>query len=66
MSFHRITSLFIVVSFLMSSCGTTNKIEALKPLPSDDSPMVYKSNTSFVSMPLEISLKEIEKQVNKK
>jgi len=50
----------------MSSCGTTNKIEALKPLPSDDSPMVYKSNTSFVSMPLEISLKEIEKQVNKK
>lgn len=66
MSFHRITSLFIVVSFLMSSCGTTNKIEALKPLPSDDSPMVYKSATSFVSMPLEISLKEIEKQVNKK
>jgi len=66
MSFHRITSLFIVVSFLMSSCGTTNKIEALKPLSSDDSPMVYKSNTSFVSMPLEISLKEIEKQVNKK
>lgn len=66
MSFHRITSLFIVVSFLISSCGTTNKIEALKPLPSDDSPMVYKSNTSFVSMPLEISLKEIEKQVNKK
>ena len=66
MSFHRITSLFIVVSFLMSSCGTTNKIEALKPLPSDDSPMVYKSNTSFVSMPLEISIKEIEKQLNKK
>jgi len=66
MSFHRIASLFIVVSFLMSSCGTTNKIEALKPLPSDDSPMVYKSNTSFVSMPLEISIKEIEKQLNKK
>ena len=66
MSFHRIASLFIVVSFLMSSCGTTNKIEALKPLPSDDSPMVYKSSTSFVSMPLEISLKEIEKQMNKK
>lgn len=56
----------VMVVLLIVSCATTNKIEALKPLPSDDSPMVYKSSTSFVSMPLEISLKEIEKQLNKK
>jgi hypothetical protein len=56
----------MIVLLLLSSCGTTNKIEALKPMPSDDSPMVYKTSTSFVSMPLEISIKEIEKQLNKK
>lgn len=66
MSFFRLFPFLIVIVLLVSSCGTTNKIEALKPLPSDDSPMVYKSSTSFVSMPLEISLKEIEKQLNKK
>jgi Domain of unknown function (DUF4403) len=52
-------------SFLMNSCSTTQKIEALKPLPSNDAPMVYKTKTSFVNMPLEISLKEIENQLNK-
>jgi hypothetical protein len=59
-------SLFIVlVSLLFNSCSTTQKIEALKPLPSDDTPMVFNTKTSFVNMPLEISLKEIENQLNK-
>ena len=66
MSTIRLFFYLFVFVFLASSCATSNKIEALKPLPSDDSPMVYKSNTSFVSMPLEISIKEIEKQLNKK
>lgn len=50
---------------LFFSCSSTQKIEALKPLPTDNSPMVYKTTTSIVSMPLEISLKEIENQTNK-
>jgi hypothetical protein len=50
---------------VFNSCSTAQKIETLKPLPSDDSPMVYKTSTSFISMPLEISLKEIEHQLNK-
>jgi hypothetical protein len=50
---------------VLNSCSTTQKIEALKPLPSNDSPVVYKTSTSFVSMPLEITLKEIEHQLNK-
>lgn len=58
--------LFVICfSFLLNSCSTTQKIEALKPLPSNDAPMVYKTKTSFVNMPLEISLKEIENQLNK-
>ncbi len=52
-------------SLLLNSCSTTQKIEALKPVPSNDAPMVFKTKTSFVNMPLEISLKEIESQLNK-
>lgn len=56
--------IFLCSKFLVS-CATTSKIEALKPLPSDNVPLVYKNKTSFISMPVEISVKEIEKQVNK-
>ena len=66
MSFLKKIFCYIIFALIVASCSTTNKIDAFKPLPSDDSPMVYKSTTSFVSMPLEISLKEIEKQLNKK
>lgn len=50
---------------LLFGCSTTNKIATLKPEPSENVPMVYKTTTSFVSMPMEISLKEIENQLNK-
>ncbi|MCZ8090060.1 DUF4403 family protein [Flavobacterium sp.] len=55
----------ILALVVLNGCSTAQKIETLKPLPSDDSPMVYKTSTSFISMPLEISLKEIEHQLNK-
>lgn len=60
----KIVSIVGVV-LLLNSCSTTKKIEALKPIPTDDAPMVVNSKTSFVNMPLEISLKEIENQLNK-
>jgi len=50
---------------LFVSCGTTNKIEALKPAPSNNAAVVYKNKISFIAMPVEISLKEIESQLNK-
>ena len=50
---------------LLVACGTTNKIEALKPDPSNNAPVVFKNKISFVAMPVEISLKEIESQLNK-
>lgn len=62
--FIGLLALLFVIS-LFSSCATTKKIEALKPLPSDDSPMVYKNKTSFIAMPVEISVNEIQKQLNK-
>lgn len=65
MSTLRVTFSILLLSLFLNSCSTTQKIEALKPLPSDDTPMVFNNKTSFVSMPLEISLKEIENQLNK-
>lgn len=50
---------------LTSSCSTSKKIEALKPIPSDSIAMVYKNKTSFIALPVEITLKDIEKQLNK-
>ncbi len=47
------------------SCSSTNKIATVKPEPSQNTPMAYKTTTSFVSMPMEVSLKEIENQLNK-
>ncbi|MGC4040081.1 MAG: DUF4403 family protein [Flavobacterium sp.] len=65
MSTIRVAGSILLLSIFLNSCSTTQKIEALKPLPSDDAPMVYNTKTSFVNMPLEISLKEIENQLNK-
>ncbi len=55
----------IILILIVSSCSSTNKIAALKPEPSQNAVMAYNTTTSFVSMPLEISLKEIENQLNK-
>jgi hypothetical protein len=55
--------LFIIILF--ASCATSQKVEAIRPLESDDSPMVYKNKTSFIAMPVEISVSEIENQLNK-
>lgn len=46
-------------------CSSTNKITTSKPEPSDNVTSAYKTTTSFVSMPMEISLSEIENQLNK-
>jgi hypothetical protein len=59
-----LSALFFIIS-LFFSCATTKKIESLKPLPSEDSPMVYKNKTSFIALPVEISVSEIENQLNK-
>ncbi|MBP6073703.1 MAG: DUF4403 family protein [Flavobacterium sp.] len=57
-------SLFYAFQILVS-CGTTKKIEALKPSPSNDTPIVFKNKTSFVTLPISISIAEIEHQLNK-
>ena len=57
------TLLFVLLFTI--SCSTTNKIEALKPTPSTTNSVVFKNKVSFISMPIEITLKELEQQLNK-
>ena len=59
----KITLLLVLI--LISSCGTTSKITALKPEPDDASPLVYENTPSFISIPIAIKLKDIENQTNK-
>ena len=65
MSKIKIISTLLFTSLLFIGCSTTQKIEALKPPPSDDTPMVFNTKASYVNMPLEITLAEIENQLNK-
>lgn len=53
------------ICFLLFSCGTTNKIEALKPLPTSENKVIVKNKTSFVALPVTISITEIQHQLNK-
>ena len=59
--------LIICVLFIafFSNCSTSNKIVALRPEPSKNTTMAYQMTTSIVNMPMEITLKEIENQLNK-
>lgn len=55
----------VILLFSLIGCSSTSKITTLKPEPSTNVAMAYKTTTSFVSMPMEITLKEIENQLNK-
>lgn len=65
----KFSFIFRIVCFLFilaaTSCSTQSKIISLKPEPNTASSVVYKTTTSIVSMPLEITLTEMENQVNK-
>ncbi len=50
---------------LFFGCSSSQKIDSLKPEPSLNNPIAYKTTTSFVNMPMEVTLKEIENQLNK-
>jgi hypothetical protein len=57
--------LSIASTALLTGCATTSRIEALKPEPSNNAHVVYQTASSFISLPVTISLSDIENQVNK-
>ena len=56
----------IIVSaiLILSSCATSNRIDALKPEPDDATPLVYDNTPSFINLPISVKLKDIENQTN--
>ena len=54
-----------LIFILFTGCSTSSKIASLKPEPSTNTPMAYQMTTSTINMPMEITLKEIENQLNK-
>ena len=65
MSLVKSIGILSFISLTLLSCSTAKKVEALRPAPSNNTPMVFETKTSFINMPLEITLKDIENQLNK-
>lgn len=64
----KIKLLFFFLAFVsvVSSCSTSSKISALKPLPDYSSTQIaYDKQLSFINMPVEITIADLQKQTNK-
>lgn len=63
--FVRFLPLLSLVLYI-SSCSTSKQVLALKPLPDYSSTeVVYEKQLSFISMPVEIAVKDLQTQTNK-
>ncbi len=58
-------TLAAITCLLLAGCSSTQKIEALRPAPAGNEPVVYQSSTSFINLPVSITLADAENQVNK-
>ena len=56
---------FIMIGLLFNSCATSQKIELMKPEPDEALPIKYPITSSYISFPISLTLKDIEKQTNK-
>lgn len=57
-------TLFSLV-LLFSGCSTTKQIEALKPEPGNTTDVAYQSATSFINLPVSMTIADVETQANK-
>lgn len=56
--------IIIAVLSLFTNCSTNSKIATLKPDPDDASPLVYETSPSFIHLPVNIQIKDIENKTN--
>ncbi|MBC7847383.1 MAG: DUF4403 family protein [Flavobacterium sp.] len=63
MKYLSVLAVFLMI-FLISSCSTSNKIAALKPEPDNADPLVYENTPSFINLPINVKIKDIESQTN--
>ena len=57
--------LSIALTCMLTNCGSTSKIEALKPTPDNAAPLLYDATPSYINMPISIKLQDVENQLNK-
>lgn len=59
------TSILIILLFILAtSCSAPSKINTLQPEPDDAVPLVYENTPSFINLPINIKLKDIENKTN--
>ncbi|MGQ2982815.1 DUF4403 family protein [Flavobacterium sp.] len=58
-------AVLLSAALLFTGCSTTKKIEALKPEPGNTTDVVYQSATSFINLPVSITIADVETQINK-
>ena len=56
---------FSLLGFLFNGCSSSQKIELMKPEPDEALPIKYPITSSYISFPVNLSLKDIETQTNK-
>ena len=56
--------LLLLTLLFFYSCGSKQHINSLKPEPDDASPIVYDNQPSFINLPINVKLKDIENQTN--
>ncbi|MFM6975733.1 MAG: DUF4403 family protein [Sphingobacteriaceae bacterium] len=54
-----------ILSAALTACSTSSKIAALKPDPNYSSEIVYDKQESYVNLPLEIQVADLQNQTNK-
>ncbi len=58
--------LLLSTILMITACSTTKKVASLKPLPDYGSTdVVYQKQLSFISMPIEIAVADLQTQTNK-
>lgn len=55
----------IAIAIYFSSCSTSKQVLALKPLPDYSTEVIYEKQLSFISMPVEVAVKDLQTQTNK-
>jgi hypothetical protein len=65
----KMTVIYILISVLIPtifliSCSTSKNIKSIKPEPTISPRVIQNSKISYIGMPLEIGLKDLEKQMN--
>ncbi|MBD3749994.1 MAG: DUF4403 family protein [Sphingobacteriales bacterium] len=57
---------FLILVAALSACSTSKQMMALKPMPDySSSQLVYEKQLSFINMPVEIAVKDLQNQTNK-